>query len=76
MTIRGEELMRDILTAREGAVLECILAGATNQKIASTLQCSIKTVEFHITNILRKSGEKSRVGLILKCLQQDDNPSS
>jgi DNA-binding NarL/FixJ family response regulator len=56
------------LTKRERLVLFHVLCGASNLAIAKCLACSIKTVEFHVTNILRKSGEKSRLRLVLRAL--------
>lgn len=59
------------LTPREDAVLQHVLAGASNPAIAVRLRCSVKTVEFHVSNILRKTGEKTRVGLIVRVLGKD-----
>lgn len=58
-------------TARERAVLEHVLQEASNEHIARSLGCSVKTVEFHIANMLRKVGVRSRVGLVL-CAVADE----
>ena len=46
----------EILTDREREVLQLIAEGYTNQKIANTLFISVKTVEAHRSNIMRKLG--------------------
>jgi len=56
------------LTRREQVVLTGILDRASNEQIAAQLGCSVKTVEFHVGNMLRKTGEKSRLGLALAAL--------
>jgi DNA-binding CsgD family transcriptional regulator len=54
------------LTERERGVVELILREDSTKEIADRLGCSIKTVEFHVTNILRKVGARTRVGLVLR----------
>ena len=44
----------EVLTDREREVLQLIAEGHTNQKIADTLFISVKTVEAHRSNIMRK----------------------
>ena len=44
----------EVLTDREREVLQLIAEGHTNQQIADTLFISIKTVEAHRSNIMRK----------------------
>ena len=53
-------------TDRERVIIEHIFAEESNEDIAAALRCSVKTVEFHIGNILRKVGARSRVGLVLR----------
>jgi DNA-binding NarL/FixJ family response regulator len=50
----------DSLTERETEVLQLVAAGFQNQEIADELQIKLRTVEFHITNILEKLGARSR----------------
>ena len=61
--------LRARLTPREEAVLSHLVTGASNPDIAAKLRCSVRTVEFHVSNILRKAGETSRIGLIVKALR-------
>ena len=49
------------LTSREMDVLRLVARGWTNTRIAQTLDITERTVEFHLTNILRKLGVSSRV---------------
>lgn len=44
----------EVLTDREREVLQLIAEGHTNQKIADTLFISVKTIEAHRSNIMRK----------------------
>ncbi len=48
------------LTAREMEVLQLIAHGRRNAEIADELVLSIKTVEFHISNLFAKMGARSR----------------
>lgn len=46
--------MPEFLTPREQQVLEHITMGETNPRIAGALSLSIKTVEWHRTNLMKK----------------------
>lgn len=48
------------LTEREMEVLKLIAAGKSNQDVADELFIGIKTVKFHVTNILAKLGVEDR----------------
>ena len=48
------------LTAREREIARHLAGGATNQQIADHLVLSRRTVEEHVSNILRKLGVRSR----------------
>ena len=52
------------LSAREREVLRLILAEKTNAEIAQALYVTESTAKYHVHNILRKSGVKSRMELI------------
>lgn len=49
------------LSAREEEVLFALLTGKSNRQIADQLFVVEKTVKFHLTNIYRKLGVKSRL---------------
>jgi DNA-binding CsgD family transcriptional regulator len=48
------------LTGREQQVLELVAAGRTNAQIAAELVISARTVEHHVSSVLRKLGVQSR----------------
>ena len=50
----------DLLTERELEVLRLLSAGRRNAEVAQELVVSIKTVEFHVGNLLDKLGARSR----------------
>ena len=51
------------LTAREQEIVRLIAAGASNPEIARELFLSRKTVERHVSNVLRKAGARNRAEL-------------
>ena len=53
------------LTQRETEVLDCILSGQSIAEISEALFISQRTVKFHITNLLRKTGATSQKELLL-----------
>jgi DNA-binding NarL/FixJ family response regulator len=53
------------LTSREREVLQLMARGDTNKKIAISLQTSVRTVEFHVSNILEKLGVEGRVEAVV-----------
>jgi len=59
------------LTNREQQFLQILATGVSNKAIANSLNISIKTVEFHISNILRKLEMKSRAEVIAWLFHQD-----
>jgi NarL family two-component system response regulator LiaR len=50
----------ELLTSREGDVLELLQSGRSNAEIAQTLHVSVETVRTHVRRILRKLGVKTR----------------
>ena len=57
------------LTKRETEVLELILAGNTNKKIASKIYRTERTVEYHRNRLMRKLGTHSTAGLVKRAIQ-------
>ncbi len=49
------------LTARERQVLEKVAQGMNNQEIATALQISLSTVQFHVSHILQKLAVHNRI---------------
>jgi PAS domain S-box-containing protein len=52
------------LTPREIEVAQLLALGHTNQEIAAILYVSVRTIEHHRANVLRKIGVRSRAGLV------------
>lgn len=64
------------LTPREREIATEIAAGRSNREIAAKLFVSERTVEAHVTNILRKLGVRSRAGIATWTERQHLTPSS
>lgn len=62
--------MVERLTEREYQVLILVAKSKTNKEIARELHISIKTVEYHITNILGKLGAANRTEAVVKALER------
>jgi DNA-binding CsgD family transcriptional regulator len=54
------------LSGREKEVVRLLLQGKGNKQIAWSLGISVRTVEFHLTNVYAKHQVSSRIELILK----------
>ncbi len=52
------------LTAREAAVLQWVVRGASNQRIAAELACSERNVEAHVAKLFAKTDVASRTALV------------
>ncbi len=53
-----------MLTKREKQVLQLVVKENTSAEIAKKLEISLRTVETHRKNILKKTGAKNIVGLV------------
>lgn len=62
-----EHLKSKNLTAREVSVCERVCLGESNQEVATALQLELRTIKFNMTDILKKTGMKSRAKLIVHC---------
>jgi DNA-binding CsgD family transcriptional regulator len=51
------------LSAREREVMSLVVAGGRNREIAAKLCISDNTVKFHVSNLLRKTGSRTRAEL-------------
>jgi DNA-binding CsgD family transcriptional regulator len=68
----SEPPMSAVLTPQELQVALSVAEGRTNRDVAAALFLSVKTVEFHLSNIYRKLGLTRRSQLVrLLLLQQD-----
>ena len=59
------------LTERESEVLSLIASGYSNKEIAAQLDLSVKTVEVHKANSMRKLGLTGRIDIIRYAILQD-----
>jgi DNA-binding CsgD family transcriptional regulator len=57
------------LSDREVEIIELVTAGLTNELIAARLDISKRTVDNHISNVLKKTGADNRVALVRWALQ-------
>ena len=57
------------ITTREADVLRLVVDGLANKQIASRLKLSPRTVEKHVESLLRKTGARSRTGLVAAATQ-------
>lgn len=60
------------LTEREREVLQRIIEGKPNKIIASELDISVKTVEFHRARVMEKTGVDSVAELVQVAMQQSE----
>lgn len=68
-SVRGEH--KGDLTDRESEVLRLISFGYSNKEIGSQLDLSVKTVEAHKANAMRKLGIASRIDIVRYAILQD-----
>jgi DNA-binding NarL/FixJ family response regulator len=52
------------LSVRQARVLELVASGASNKEIGRALACAEVTIENHLTELFRRSGTRSRAGLV------------
>ena len=56
----ADQSMLSVLTPREKEVLRLLARGYTYREMAEKLFISVKTVETHVSNILRKTQQSNR----------------
>ncbi len=59
----------DDLSKREIEILQLIVNGLSNQEISEKLFVSIRTVEWHKTNLLQKTNSKNIINLIINAIK-------
>jgi DNA-binding CsgD family transcriptional regulator len=60
-----QPVSRHGLTPREEQVARLVASGASNKDVAGTLYVNAKTVEYHLANVYRKLGVRTRTELAL-----------
>ncbi len=58
------DALKNKLTARETEILSLIVQERTSAEIASLLHLSIRTVDTHRKNMIRKTGSTTLIGLV------------
>lgn len=56
-------------TNRETEVLQWVKSGKSNHDIADIMHVSVRTVEFHLLNMMNKLGAPNRIALVVMALQ-------
>ena len=67
---RRDKLPSRPLTTREGEVLKLIAEGRSNKDIAELLFISVRTVEHHRANIMRKLGISETASLVKYAIRE------
>jgi DNA-binding NarL/FixJ family response regulator len=62
-------LVLEQLTDRELEVLGYVASGYRNREIAERLNVTVKTVEYHLSNILGRLGARSRTEAVVRAWQ-------
>lgn len=71
ITGEGGEITNEVvLSAREKEVLHFVAKEYTNQEIADKIDISLRTVETHKRNLIKKLGVKNVVGLVRFAIEQ------
>lgn len=68
-SLRGENKQQ--LTDRESEVLRLIALGYSNKEIGVSLDLSVKTIEVHKANAMRKLGISSRIDIVRYAILQE-----
>ena len=64
-----EELDGEILTPRQRDILRLVSIGHTNREIAQVLEISVRTVEVHRFNLMRRLNVRNVAQLLRRSLQ-------
>ncbi len=64
-----EEIDADLLTPRQRDILRLVSIGHTNREIAEMLEISVRTVEVHRFNLMRRLNVRNVAQLLRRSLQ-------
>ncbi|SPF56602.1 Response regulator [Candidatus Desulfosporosinus infrequens] len=70
--IEPEKIYGTSLTAKEIEIIELIAKGLRNREITTALGIKNRTVDFHVSNIMKKLGVKSRLEVALTYMKSKD----
>jgi DNA-binding NarL/FixJ family response regulator len=68
---KKESRANTVLTKREKEILQLIASNLSSQQIANKLFVSLKTIEFHRSNLLLKLKAKNAAALVKKAMQMN-----
>lgn len=63
--VKPAETLRKLLTKREIEIIELVSRGLHNKAIAAAIGINVRTVDFHVSNILLKLGVSTRLEAVL-----------
>ena len=66
---------QDQFSERERKVIEALLQGKSNKQIAVVLGVSVRTIEFHLSNVYKKLGVTSRTEAVLELSKEHPRES-
>ena len=66
---RYEKIDADLLTPRQRDILRLVSIGHTNREIADVLEISVRTVEVHRFNLMRRLNVRNVAQLLRRSLQ-------
>jgi DNA-binding NarL/FixJ family response regulator len=64
-----DENTTELLTPRQGEILRLVSIGHTNREIAEVLEISVRTVEVHRFNLMRRLNVRNVAQLLRRALQ-------
>jgi DNA-binding NarL/FixJ family response regulator len=73
--LKGEPLAGADLTSRQREVLQLVAEGKSAKEIAAQLQVSLKTAQFHKSNVMRRLGLHSTAELVKYAVRHGMTPS-
>lgn len=73
MTPSADETPINLLTGRETQLLPFLLNGKCNKEIACALGITVRTVRFHVSNILAKYHVENRLALLVAHSRSGDS---
>jgi len=66
---RQEKITVELLTPRQREILRLVSIGHTNREIAEVLEISVRTVEVHRFNLMRRLNVRNVAQLLRRALQ-------
>jgi len=76
MTPSAGKVAINLLTEREAELIAFLLNGKCNKEIALSLGISVRTVRFHVSNILAKYHVENRLALLIAHSRTDSRAAS